>query len=492
VHQRDAVAALRLVHEVGGDEDGHPVLARQVEHQLPETIARHRVDPRGGLVEDQDLRLVDHRHGQRQALANAQRQALGEHVHDRAEVEAAGHLGDAGIDPRGRHVEQPGVQHQVLPYRQLAIQGKGLGHVANPLARGHVARVDRLAEQQGLAGAGRQQAGEHLHGGALAAAVGAEEAEDLAAADAERHRVDRDEVAEAHGQALGLDGDLAAVCQRRYHHLFVPTPAFFRQQGDKGLLQAGAAGAPQQLGRAAFGQHAAGIQRHQVVEAFGLLHVGGGHQHAHLRTLGADAGDQLPELVARQRVDAGGRFVEDQQVGVVDQRAAQPQFLLHAAGQLARRTLAEGRQAGAAQQVVDAPRALGGALAEQAAEEVEILEYRQRGIEVLAQALRHIGDMRADVTTMARFGHIAAEHLDAAGLDPARPGDQRQQAGLADAVRADQADHALRRQHQVDRVEGTGPAVAQADAAQAGDRRVHCGTLIARCAGHAACGSRRR
>ena len=44
VHQRDAVAALRLVHEVGGDEDGHAVLARQVEHQLPETVTRHRVD----------------------------------------------------------------------------------------------------------------------------------------------------------------------------------------------------------------------------------------------------------------------------------------------------------------------------------------------------------------------------------------------------------------------------------------------------------------
>lgn len=44
VHQRYAIAALRLVHEVGGDEDGHAVLARQVEHQLPETVTRHRVD----------------------------------------------------------------------------------------------------------------------------------------------------------------------------------------------------------------------------------------------------------------------------------------------------------------------------------------------------------------------------------------------------------------------------------------------------------------
>ena len=86
--------------------------------------------------------------------------------------------------------------------------------------------------------AGRQQAGEHLHGGALAAAVGAEKTEDFAAADAKRHRIDRDEVAEAHAQAPGLDGDLAAVPQRGNHYLLVPAAALFRQQGDKGLLQA--------------------------------------------------------------------------------------------------------------------------------------------------------------------------------------------------------------------------------------------------------------
>ncbi len=53
----------------------------------------------------------------------------------------------------------------------------------------------------------------------------------------------------------------------------------------------------------------------------------------------ADAGDQVPELGARQRIDAGGRLVQDEQVGVVDQRAAQAQLLLHAAGELAGRAV---------------------------------------------------------------------------------------------------------------------------------------------------------
>ena len=43
------------------------------------------------------------------------------------------------------------------------------------------------------------------------------------------------------------------------------------------------------------------------------------------RALGADGVDQVPELRARQR-PAGGRFVQDQQVRVVDQRAHSPSF----------------------------------------------------------------------------------------------------------------------------------------------------------------------
>ena len=45
--------------------------------------------------------------------------------------------------------------------------------------------------------------------------------------------------------------------------------------------------------------------------------------------------DQVPELPARERIDAGGRLVQNQQVGVVDQRAAEAELLLHAARELA-------------------------------------------------------------------------------------------------------------------------------------------------------------
>ncbi len=110
----------------------------------------------------------------------------------------------------------------------------------------------------------------------------------------------------------------------------------------------------------------------------------------------------------------------------MDQRAAQAELLLHAAGQLAGRPLGEAGEAGALEQCGDPALALGAVLAEQAAEEVDILEDRKRRIEVLAQALRHVGDARA-----ARRRRCAASAMSPPSTSTlpswicARAGDQR-------------------------------------------------------------------
>ena len=186
--------------------------------------------------------------------------------------------------------------------------------------------------------------------------------------------------------------------------------------------------------------------------------------------------DQLPELAARQGVDPGRRLVQDQQIGVVNQRAAQAELLLHAAGKLAGRALGESEQIGRAQQVVDALRALVSGVAEQAAEEIEVVEHRQRGVEIAPQPLRHVGDALAHARAVGRIGHVAIQHFDFAALNLARTGDQRQHARLADAIRADETHRAIGRDIQIDVGNRRRLAIAVGDAGQAGDGlRAHRG-----------------
>src|SRR5439155_2516870 len=101
------------------------------------------------------------------------------------------------------------VELQVLADGHVRIERKALRHVAQALADAlrilrHVAIV-----HQGDAGGGLEQPAQHPDGGALPAAGGAEEAENAAAADAERQPVHGDEAAEAPGQALGGDDPAA-------------------------------------------------------------------------------------------------------------------------------------------------------------------------------------------------------------------------------------------------------------------------------------------
>ena len=156
MHQRDTIAAFGLVHEVGRDEDGDLLAVRQVDHHPPEGVARDRIDAGGGLIEDQQGRFVDHRHRERQALPLAERQGRRQRVQHVEQLETASDLLDASRDRLLRQAEQAGVEVEVLPHGQLAVEREGLRHVADAAAGLEVLGVDRLTEQPGLAFARRR------------------------------------------------------------------------------------------------------------------------------------------------------------------------------------------------------------------------------------------------------------------------------------------------------------------------------------------------
>ncbi|MNN11188.1 hypothetical protein D3C81_1241350 [compost metagenome] len=136
-------------------------------------------------------------------------------VGDGAEVETLDQLGDARRAFGFGQIEKPRVQVEVLPHAELAIQREALGHEADPLARGQILGVHRIAQQCRAAFAGRHQPGQDFHGRGLAAAVGAEKTENLAATDGEADVIHRSEVAEAQRQVVGFDGNVGGTASTR-------------------------------------------------------------------------------------------------------------------------------------------------------------------------------------------------------------------------------------------------------------------------------------
>ena len=76
VHDHEPVAQLLgLVHVVGRQDERHAALLEPVE-PVPDQVARLRVEPGRGLVEQQQLGLVDERAGDREAPLHAARERL--------------------------------------------------------------------------------------------------------------------------------------------------------------------------------------------------------------------------------------------------------------------------------------------------------------------------------------------------------------------------------------------------------------------------------
>ena len=269
----------------------------------------------------------------------------------------------AGVCFSRRQMEEPHVQIEILPHSELAIERKRLRHVADAPARVDVMRVRWLAEQERLAIGRRQQAGEHLHGRGLAAAVRADEAEYLSALDGEAHAINGGKIAKTAGEVARRDHRFGVEdAQRRYFQPAAPGADSFRQQRGECVLDRLRMGLRLELGWRTHRQDFAGIHSDERIEPLGLLHVGGRHQDAHAGTPRAHAVDQFPELAPRQRVDAGRWLVENQKIGIVNERAAQAEFLPHAARKLLGRTIGEWRESRAVQNFRDAPLPLGAGL----------------------------------------------------------------------------------------------------------------------------------
>jgi len=116
----------------------------------------------------------------------------------------------------GAHLVQLADHLQVLAAGEVLVHGRVLA--GEPDQAAHLVRVLEHvhARHHGSPGVGAQQGGEDAHGGGLARAVGAEQAEDSALGDFEVDAVEGTYIAEGLHQALGIYG---SVCHLRLSSL---------------------------------------------------------------------------------------------------------------------------------------------------------------------------------------------------------------------------------------------------------------------------------
>src|SRR5688572_27425334 len=196
-HHGDAVRHEdRLVDVVRDEEHRLAVGLPDAEQELLHQSARLVVERAERLVEEEDLRIVGERTGERCALLHAARELLRVVIFEAFEAD----LGDQCI---GLLRCGPGSEQDIVPNAQPRKQRIGLEHHAAIRTRA----IDRLSVEEYAPGAGGLQPGDNAKQGRLAAAGRAEQAQEVVVFDAQIDALQRPRRGECLGDAF--DGELA-------------------------------------------------------------------------------------------------------------------------------------------------------------------------------------------------------------------------------------------------------------------------------------------
>ena len=189
------------------------------------------------------------------------------------------------------------------------------------------------------------------------------------------------------------------------------------------------------LARRADRRERAGVDQRDAVAALGFVQIVGGDQHGDARL--REHVDQAPELAPRQRIDAAGRLVEEQDRRLVEDRAAERQPLPPAAGEVARQRRLAAAQAGHLDHELAARGERRAGQPVDAAPERDVLIDGEQLVQ--REPLRHVADALLDA-----FGIAASRRCRRPVAVPRRRAQQPAQhadgGGLAGAVAAEEAE----------------------------------------------------
>ena len=197
--------AAGLAEEVGGEHHG-AALGGQLVDEGDDVAGAGGVEARGGLVEEEELGVVQQGPGQGDPLALSGGEAAGEVVASLGHAEPLEQLVDP---PQGIGLAvaaQPGDVEQVLPGGQAVVEPGVLGEHAGAAADRVTFDGGVVAEHERAAAVGKQHPVEEPDGRGLAGAVGTEQGEHLPGLESEAETVDGQAGLEPAREPLGLDG----------------------------------------------------------------------------------------------------------------------------------------------------------------------------------------------------------------------------------------------------------------------------------------------
>ncbi len=252
-------------------------------------------------------------------LAHPKRQIPWLLIRDMLNIKLIQRFRNAPIAFFWRNTIKTGMQIKVGPHRKFLIKRKGLRHVSDVQARFDITCLDRPSKQLCPPLAGGQQPRQHFHGRRLATTIGAQKTEYLTPPNAEIYMVNSDEITKAARQPFCLNNrwTIRERACLRVHRLRL-RPLLWVSQPKECLFQRRCARCCEYFACLSVNENTPRVHCHNPTETLRLLHIGGRYYDSHTTPFGLEPVDQRPELATRKRVDASGRLVQDEKIGIMN------------------------------------------------------------------------------------------------------------------------------------------------------------------------------
>ena len=207
--QQAVAGGFDLLHDVGAEN--HGALAAERTDQLPDLDALVGIEPFGGLVEHQDLGLVEDRPGHARPLAVPLRDLADGPEEDVFQPCLLGRPADSRASFRVVEAAQPGDVFEELAHQHVLVERVRFRQVPHARLRRREVVGNRLAIEANRALVGLERPRQHAHRGRLPGPVGSQETDDLAPVHVEGGPVDRHNGSVALGHAFHRDHSSSCV-----------------------------------------------------------------------------------------------------------------------------------------------------------------------------------------------------------------------------------------------------------------------------------------